>query len=249
MVAVNATPDADAASASAFDAQARAEAERTGSAFVLYRDGDGRERLFVFSPHAARASVGRAAPADLLIDWDEQVSRTHARFELAGDRWEIVDDGLSSNGTFVNEQRVERRQLQDGDALRFGTTIVTFRKPAPAPAQTVEPSRAPVPAVAPPTAMAAAAGQAEAPAPAAVALSSTQRRVLVALCRPYRERFATPAGDEQIAEELFLSLGEVRTHVRVLYAKLGVEQLAPEQMRVRLVERAFAVGLITERDL
>ena len=44
-----------------------------------------------------------------------------------------------------------------------------------------------------------------------MALSTTQRRVLVALCRPYKGRsgFASPATDEQIAEELFLSVGEV----------------------------------------
>ncbi len=59
----------------------------------------------------------------------------------------------------------------------------------------------------------------------------------------------SPATDQQIAEELFLSAGEVRTHLRVLYAKLGVEQLPPSEMRVRLVERAFSAGLISERDL
>ncbi len=82
-------------------------------------------------------------------------------------------------------------------------------------------------------------------------LSTTQRRVLAALCRPYKGRsgFASPATDEQIAEELFLSVGAVRTHLTVLYAKLGVEQLPQNETRVRLVERAFLAGLISERDL
>ena len=88
------------------------------------------------------------------------------------------------------------------------------------------------------------------PAPAAVSISTTQRRVLVALCRPYKDRgFASPASDQQIAEELFLSVGEVQTHLAVLYAKLGIEKRPQNETRVRLVERAFSAGLISDRDL
>jgi hypothetical protein len=41
----------------------------------------------------------------------------------------------------------------------------------------------------------------------------------------------------------------VKTHLRVLFAKFGIEQLPQNQKRIRLVERAFYAGLITERDL
>jgi DNA-binding NarL/FixJ family response regulator len=87
--------------------------------------------------------------------------------------------------------------------------------------------------------------------PAAVDLSSTQRRVLVALCRPYKGQsgFASPATDQEIADELFLSVGEVRAHIKVLHAKLGGEESPQAETRVRLVERAFSAGLISERDL
>ncbi len=144
----------------------------------------------------------------------------------------LVDDGFSSNGTFINAERLRgRRRLNDGDTLRFGNTTVTFHSPtrAEAAAEAVEP---PV-------------------APPAVGLSTTQRRVLAALCRPYKDRrgFASPATDEQIAEELFLSVGEVRGHLKVLYVKLGVEPLPKSESRVRLVERAFSAGLISEREL
>ena len=144
--------------------------------------------------------------------------------------WEIVDDGLSSNGTFLNRERVNgRRRLQDGDTLLFGTTTVIFRSPRRGQSGAAGPART----------------------PAAVSLSTTQRRVLLALYRPYRAEsgFAQPAGDQQIAEELFLSAGGVRTHLEVLCAKLGVEQHPGSDVRVRLVERAFAAGLISERDL
>ena len=49
-------------------------------------------------------------------------------------------------------------------------------------------------------------------------LSATQRRVLVALCRPYRDggAYARPATNRQIAEEVFLSVDAVKGHLRTL---------------------------------
>ena len=204
--------------------------DSAGRAFLLYEDGDETQRRFFFEPGAARATVGRGPSCDLPLDWDDQVSRLHARFELVGSDWELVDDRLSRNGTFVNEERVSgRRRLRDGDSLRFGTTTITFHSP--------EPEQAITPAPAGP--------------PAAVSLSSTQRRVLVALCPPYKGRsgFASPASDQQIADGLFLSAGEVRVHLRVLRAKLGVAEQPADGTRVQLVEQAFAAGLISELDL
>lgn len=223
---MSANPPADAQAVS--ELLARVEAERAGRPFLLYRDGDEVQELFFFEPGSAPVTVGRRPPSDLLLDWDDQVSRVHARFELATDGWELVDDGISRNGTFVNGERLSGRcRLNDGDTLRFGTTTITFRSPA---------------------GEQSAAGAAE---ETAASLSSTQRRVLLALCRPYvgSSRFANPATDQQIAEELFLSVGVVKTHLRVLYAKLGVEESSQNETRVRLVERAFAAGLISERDL
>jgi pSer/pThr/pTyr-binding forkhead associated (FHA) protein len=228
MGVVSATPPADARSVSDF--KLRPEVEHDGRPFLVYCDGDGGHQLFFFAPDAAHASVGRVAPADLLLDWDAQVSRLHARFERAEDEWEIADDGLSSNGTFLNGERLNgRRRLQDGDTLRFGTTMVGFHSPGR------EQPRA------------RGSSQTE----ATVSLSTTQRRVLLALSRPYKadRRLALPASDQQIAEELFLTAAGVRAHLEVLYAKLGVEQLPKSDIRERLVERAFSAGLISERDL
>ena len=54
-------------------------------------------------------------------------------------------------------------------------------------------------------------------------LSEAQRRVLVALCRPFKESsgYATPATNQQIAAELFLTVDAVKTHLRALFAKFG----------------------------
>jgi hypothetical protein len=213
-------PPADAQFVS--DLKVLVEAERTGRPFLLFRDRDDRQQLFFFAPGSSSASVGRLPSSDLALDWDDQVSRLHARFDRVDDAWVLVDDGVSSNGTFVNDERLMgSRRLGDGDILRFGATTVTFRLPD--------------------------AG----PEPAAVDLSTTQRRVLTALCRPYKGRsgHARPATDQQIADELFLAVGVVKTHLSVLYAKLGVGKLPQDEARVRLVERAFGNGLISERDL
>jgi pSer/pThr/pTyr-binding forkhead associated (FHA) protein len=198
-----------------------AEAERAGQPFLVYRDGDQRERLFSFEPGSPNASVGREPSSDLVLDWDGEVSRLHARFERVGEDWTVVDEGPSRNGTFVNGERVDgRRRLSDGDTLRFGATTMTFRSP-----------------------------KAEAAPAPAVDLSTSQLRVLVALSRPYKDgAFATPATNQQIAEELVLPVGAVKTHLSVLFVKLGVDALPQDQRRVRLVEGAFRAGLISERD-
>jgi DNA-binding NarL/FixJ family response regulator len=130
----------------------------------------------------------------------------------------------------VNGERLSgRRRLADGDSLRFGTTAMTFRT-----------SRSDEQA----TAVAR-------DIPTALDLSPTQRRVLVALSRPYKHgsSFATPATNQQIGDELFLSVDAVKTHLRTLYGKFGIEHLPQNQKRIRLVERAFYHGLIAERDL
>ena len=199
--------------------------------FLLYRDGEDKQQLFYFDGNVSQASVGRRDTSDLVLDWDDQVSRLHARFERVDSDWTVVDDGLSRNGTFVNGERLSgRRRLSDGDSVRFGGTTMIFRSPQ----------------------LDDQAGTAVASQiPTAVDLSTTQRRVLVALCRPYKDgtAFASPATNQQVAEELFLSVDAVKTHLRVLFAKFGVEQLPQNQKRIRLVERAFYSGLISERDL
>jgi pSer/pThr/pTyr-binding forkhead associated (FHA) protein len=209
--------------------KARTEAERDGRPFLLFRDGQDHQQLYFLD--AGQASVGRRDTSDLVLDWDEQVSRLHAQFERVDADWTIIDDGLSRNGTFVNGERINgRRRLEDGDSVRFGGTTMIFRSPQLDDQQGT-----------------AVASQ----IPTAVDLSTTQRKVLTALCRPYKEgtAFATPATNQQIADELFLSVDAVKTHLRVLFAKFGIEKLPQNQKRIRLVERAFYAGLITERDL
>ncbi len=67
--------------------------------------------------------VGREAGNDLIIS-DPTVSRRHARIVQEGGTLVLYDEG-STNGTFVNEQRITRQPLKPGDVVRFGN--VRFR--------------------------------------------------------------------------------------------------------------------------
>jgi diguanylate cyclase (GGDEF)-like protein len=69
--------------------------------------------------------VGRDAEVDLVIS-RSSVSRQHSQLtqDEQGEWW--VQDLGSTNGTFVNEERITRKCLVDGDQLRFGDAIFKF---------------------------------------------------------------------------------------------------------------------------
>jgi hypothetical protein len=83
-----------------------------------------------------------------------------------------------------------------------------------------------------------------------VSLTDAQRRVLAALCEPFRESaaFVTPPSNEQIAGELHLSVDAVKKHLRALFEKFEVAHLPQNEKRARLVERAFAGGFVADRE-
>ncbi len=69
--------------------------------------------------------VGRLPDMDIAID-TESVSRRHARVLRLADGWYVEDMG-STNGSFVNDVRLEQpRRLTDGDQLRFGDAVLKF---------------------------------------------------------------------------------------------------------------------------
>jgi DNA-binding NtrC family response regulator len=69
--------------------------------------------------------VGRASPADVAIR-DVSLSRQHACFEVIdGKVW--VEDLHSTNGTWINGDRIERQMVGDDDELNLGATMATVR--------------------------------------------------------------------------------------------------------------------------
>jgi hypothetical protein len=216
-------------SSSAVELKDRIQAERRCSPFVVYRGVDGGQHIFDLGEAGDRVTIGRRTSNPIALDWDAEVSRIHAALERIGDAWTLVDDGLSRNGSFVNGARLSgRRRLRDGDSMRFGDTVVVYCEPS-----------------SPTTYPTAVADSSSAPP-----LSETQRKILVALCRPFREStFATPATNQEIADELYLSIDAVKTHLRALYRRFGIEQMPQNQKRARLAWDALQSGLISSREL
>jgi hypothetical protein len=75
---------------------------------------------------SAPIQVGRGGQNDVAIERDEFASSSHARFTPQRDGvW--VDDIGSTNGTFVNGEKVdEPRRLQPGDVVRVGETDLRY---------------------------------------------------------------------------------------------------------------------------
>jgi len=79
----------------------------------------GPDRGQTFRIAAARASIGRkGGDADIQVN-DPEISRAHAALSYLGGRFELQDLN-STNGTFVDDQRIEARTLEDQDEFRIG---------------------------------------------------------------------------------------------------------------------------------
>lgn len=216
---------------SAAELKRQIELEREGAPFLVDRPAGGEQRLVSLAGRE-RVTIGRDDGVDLALDDDPEVSRLHAELVLVGGAWLVVDDGLSTNGTFVGDDRVgSRRRLADRDLIRVGGSGIVFRDPGAA--------AGPGPTV-------AAAATA-----AARELTDAQRRVLVELCRPYAggESFAIPATNREIADRVFLSVDAVKGHLRVLFERFGLSDLPQNEKRARLAEAALRSGAVRLSDL
>ena len=76
------------------------------------------EKTFRILPGTVR-TVGRSTGADFIVD-AALVSRVHCRLTALADGGLEVSDLESTNGTYVNGDRVERAMLSPGDRIRVG---------------------------------------------------------------------------------------------------------------------------------
>ena len=68
--------------------------------------------------------LGRSPDNDVILR-DPATSGHHARLERRGDQFWLVDLG-STNGTFVNGESIQERQLNHGDRVTVGQNSVHF---------------------------------------------------------------------------------------------------------------------------
>lgn len=69
--------------------------------------------------------IGRGEDSQVRVD-QESVSRRHACIRIHTDGQSVLMDLGSTNGTFVNDQRVQTSELRDGDLIRVGQTILKY---------------------------------------------------------------------------------------------------------------------------
>jgi hypothetical protein len=107
-------------------AKARSEPELPpGPRSVVVRAPEGEKPRTVHI--AASMVVGRAPECELRIE-DTYASQQHARLFGKNGAWYVEDLG-STNGTFVNEQKLAApAMVQAGDRIRVGTTVLELRR-------------------------------------------------------------------------------------------------------------------------
>lgn len=88
---------------------------------VLYLERENEEPVRVESE---RFIIGRGPTCDLIID-SPRVSREHVVIKREGIQY-FLEDLNSSNGTWMGEERIQTRELEDGDVIILGNEPVTF---------------------------------------------------------------------------------------------------------------------------
>jgi pSer/pThr/pTyr-binding forkhead associated (FHA) protein len=93
--------------------------------WILFDSANGRSRSFRLAAGAIK-TVGRAPRADFIVS-GPLVSRLHCRLTAGQEQVEVLDLA-STNGTYVNDQRIDKAHLSTGDRLRVGRVELTVRR-------------------------------------------------------------------------------------------------------------------------
>jgi hypothetical protein len=104
-------------------APATSPAPRAGGRSFVLRFISGKYQGGEFPLAADRQIlVGRSSDLEMVLV-EDMVSRKHARISVTGDQiW--IEDLNSTNGTFVNGEKIQRTRLKEGDRVLIGTSIL-----------------------------------------------------------------------------------------------------------------------------
>jgi pSer/pThr/pTyr-binding forkhead associated (FHA) protein len=94
--------------------------------YKLIEKKDG-ERGRIFPLKGVVHEIGRASSCDIDLTDNLKASRIHARIEKDRDGWWVVDLN-STNGTFVNKEKIKTRKLEAGDEITIGDSHLIFLK-------------------------------------------------------------------------------------------------------------------------
>ncbi|MBS3743971.1 MAG: FHA domain-containing protein [Wenzhouxiangellaceae bacterium] len=102
--------------------------DRSQARLVLLTDHSAGHRTGkVFGLSADRVTVGRSSACDVCIE-EPSMSSEHARLAYSDDAWRVINL-LSTNGVYVNDEKVFSHRLADGDEIRMGRVRLRFHQP------------------------------------------------------------------------------------------------------------------------
>jgi predicted component of type VI protein secretion system len=93
---------------------------------IIYSRGQSTHlgKRYMLAPSPEGCWVGRGSDNAIVLESDT-ASRRHARFELRGESWWVVDNN-STNGTYVNDEPTPAACLRNGDHIKIGDTIFKY---------------------------------------------------------------------------------------------------------------------------
>jgi two-component system NtrC family sensor kinase len=94
------------------------------SLFVI--QGRNRGARYDLANHEGALSIGRETGNFVQLE-DNEVSRRHAEIRRVGEVF-VVGDLKSSNGTWLNNRKIERAELSSGDHIQVGRTILVYSR-------------------------------------------------------------------------------------------------------------------------
>ena len=94
------------------------------SLFVI--QGFNKGARYDLAAHEGAMCIGRESGNFVQLD-DNEVSRRHAEIRRVGAGF-VVGDLKSSNGTYLNNRKVERAELASGDQIQIGRTVMVYSK-------------------------------------------------------------------------------------------------------------------------
>jgi pSer/pThr/pTyr-binding forkhead associated (FHA) protein len=152
------------------------------------------------------ATIGRADSNDIVLEGDMRVSRHHARVDFDEEQW-VISDTRSTNGTVVNGRKIGAHALRHGDRILVGDVALVF-----------------VP-VADPLATVTEVSPGTQEDVKGAALSDREREILLLV--------GAGRTDRQIADELYVSVATVRSHLDRIRDKTGCRR-RPDLTRLAL---------------
>jgi hypothetical protein len=90
--------------------------------WIIPLQGSQRGELFTLAPVS---SIGTDPKCTVVLN-DKFMSSKHAEIKAENGVWVLRDSG-STNGTYVNNRRVDRHELVDNDFIKFGSAMLKFK--------------------------------------------------------------------------------------------------------------------------